>query len=240
MATVLSEKMHAYEAAKAAGRVPYKVADLGLAEWGRKELRLAEARDARPDGDPQALRRQEAAGRRPHHGQPAHDDSDGRAHRDARRARRRRALGVVQHLLDAGPRRRGGRRRPSGDRRHGAGPEGHPGVRVEGRDARRVLVVHGGSAGVAGRQRPDADRRRRRRRDAVRAQGLPVREGGQGAGVQPGQGSRGVGRHPQQDQRGAEGESRAAGRRSPAPSAASARRRPPACTGCTRWRRRAS
>src|SRR5687767_2987043 len=42
MATVLSEKMHAYEAAQAAGRVPYKVADLGLAEWGRKELRLAE------------------------------------------------------------------------------------------------------------------------------------------------------------------------------------------------------
>src|ERR671922_805634 len=42
MATVLNEKMHAYEAAKAAARVPYKVADLGLAEWGRKELRLAE------------------------------------------------------------------------------------------------------------------------------------------------------------------------------------------------------
>jgi adenosylhomocysteinase len=42
MATVLNGKMHAYEAAKAAGRVPYKVADLGLAEWGRKELRLAE------------------------------------------------------------------------------------------------------------------------------------------------------------------------------------------------------
>src|SRR5687767_5007915 len=42
MSTVLSEKMHAYEAAKAASRVPYKVADLGLAEWGRKELRLAE------------------------------------------------------------------------------------------------------------------------------------------------------------------------------------------------------
>ena len=42
MATVLSEKVHAYEAAKQAGRVPYKVADLGLAEWGRKELRLAE------------------------------------------------------------------------------------------------------------------------------------------------------------------------------------------------------
>ena len=34
------------------------------------------------------------------------------------RARRRRALGVVQHLLDAGSRRRRGRRRPSRDRRH--------------------------------------------------------------------------------------------------------------------------
>ena len=42
MATVLNGKMHAYEAAKNAGRVPYKVADLSLAEWGRKELRLAE------------------------------------------------------------------------------------------------------------------------------------------------------------------------------------------------------
>src|ERR687892_2937636 len=42
MATVVSEKTHAYEAAKAAGRVPYKVADLSLAEWGRKEIRLAE------------------------------------------------------------------------------------------------------------------------------------------------------------------------------------------------------
>jgi adenosylhomocysteinase len=43
MATAVSEKTtHAYDAAKAAGRLPYKVADLSLAEWGRKELRLAE------------------------------------------------------------------------------------------------------------------------------------------------------------------------------------------------------
>jgi adenosylhomocysteinase len=42
MATVLNGKMHAYDAAQQAGRAPYKVADLGLAEWGRKELRLAE------------------------------------------------------------------------------------------------------------------------------------------------------------------------------------------------------
>ena len=33
---------HAYDLARKAGRQPYKVADLGLAEWGRKEMRLAE------------------------------------------------------------------------------------------------------------------------------------------------------------------------------------------------------
>src|SRR5688500_1307733 len=41
MATVLTET-HAFETAKKAGRTPYKVADLKLAEWGRKEIRLAE------------------------------------------------------------------------------------------------------------------------------------------------------------------------------------------------------
>src|SRR6266550_7566333 len=42
MATVLFEKMHAFEAAGKAARPPYKVADLDLADWGRKEIRLAE------------------------------------------------------------------------------------------------------------------------------------------------------------------------------------------------------
>ena len=42
MATVLTEKMHSFDAARKAGRVPYKVADLSLGEWGRKEIRLAE------------------------------------------------------------------------------------------------------------------------------------------------------------------------------------------------------
>ena len=36
--------MHAYEPAKQAGRVPFKVADLSLAEFGRKELRWPKAR----------------------------------------------------------------------------------------------------------------------------------------------------------------------------------------------------
>src|SRR5262245_32173925 len=33
---------HAFDLAKAAGRVPFKVKDMSLAEWGRKEIRLAE------------------------------------------------------------------------------------------------------------------------------------------------------------------------------------------------------
>jgi adenosylhomocysteinase len=42
MSTVVTEKMHAFDAAAKMARPPYKVADLGLAEWGRKEIRLAE------------------------------------------------------------------------------------------------------------------------------------------------------------------------------------------------------
>src|SRR5712664_2481931 len=41
MSTV-TEKMHPFAAAKAAGRDPFKVRDLSLAEFGRKEIRLAE------------------------------------------------------------------------------------------------------------------------------------------------------------------------------------------------------
>jgi len=41
MTTTLTTE-HSFDAARRAGRLPYKVADLGLAEWGRKEIRLAE------------------------------------------------------------------------------------------------------------------------------------------------------------------------------------------------------
>src|SRR5246500_1170906 len=41
MATV-TEKLHPFAAAKAAGREPFKVRDLSEAEFGRKEIRLAE------------------------------------------------------------------------------------------------------------------------------------------------------------------------------------------------------
>ena len=35
-------RLHAFEEAKKAGRLPYKVRDLSEAEFGRKEIRLAE------------------------------------------------------------------------------------------------------------------------------------------------------------------------------------------------------
>ena len=41
MATVI-EKTHPFGAARAAGREPYKIKDLQLADFGRKEIRLAE------------------------------------------------------------------------------------------------------------------------------------------------------------------------------------------------------
>src|SRR6476659_5573148 len=42
MSTTAVQEVHAFEAARKAGREPYKVKDLGLAEFGRKEIRLAE------------------------------------------------------------------------------------------------------------------------------------------------------------------------------------------------------
>jgi adenosylhomocysteinase len=40
--SVAAEQVHPFVASITAGRPPFKVADLGLAEWGRKEIRLAE------------------------------------------------------------------------------------------------------------------------------------------------------------------------------------------------------
>ena len=152
----------------------FKVADLSLAPWGRKEIELAEVEMP----GLMALRAEftdsQAARRRPHHRLAAHDDPDRGAHRDPDRARRRGALGELQHLLHPGPRRRRRRGRPEGTVDE---PKGVPGVRLEGRDARGVLVVHRAGAALARRRRPQHDPRRRRRRHAARAQGRRVREG---------------------------------------------------------------
>ena len=54
---------------------------------------------------------------------------------------------LLQHLLDPGPRRRRGCRGPE---RHARGSAGRLRLRLEGRDARGVLVVHRAGAAVAG------------------------------------------------------------------------------------------
>ena len=72
----------------------------------------------------------QAAEGRAHRRLAAHDDPDRGADRDAGRARRRGPLGLVQHLLDPGPRRRRDRR------------AGRAGLRGEGRDARGLLDLH--------------------------------------------------------------------------------------------------
>ena len=154
MSTAVRE-MHAFEAAAKAGREPYKVRDLSLAEFGRKEIRLAEQEMP----GLMALRAR-YKGKAPLAGAKVM----GSLHMTIQTAvlietlagsRRRRPLGLVQHLLDAGSRGRRGRRRPSRDRRHAGESPGHPRVRLEGRDARGVLVVHERGADVAGRLRPD-------------------------------------------------------------------------------------
>ena len=40
--SVTIERTHAFDGARKAGREPFKVKDLSLAEFGRKEIRLAE------------------------------------------------------------------------------------------------------------------------------------------------------------------------------------------------------
>jgi adenosylhomocysteinase len=153
MATAVSGSVHAYEQAKQAGRVPFKVADLGLAEFGRKELRLAE-------GEMPGLMavRKRYEGKKPLAGARIM----GSLHMTIQTG----VLIETLSLLGADVRwvscnifstqdhaAACGCRGTAGNRWHGAEPEGHPGLRVEGRDARGVLVVHGRVPGVAGWQR---------------------------------------------------------------------------------------
>ena len=98
----------------------YKVADMTLADWGRKEIAIAETEMPGLMAVREEFGAKAAAEGRADRRLPAHDDPDRGADRDAGRARRRGALVFLQHLLDPGPCRRGDRRRR------------HPGVRLEG------------------------------------------------------------------------------------------------------------
>ena len=122
-------------------------------------------RNARPDGDPRGVRPEAAAEGRAHRRLAAHDDPDRGADRDADGARRRRALGVVQHLFDPGPR----GRRDRGGR--------HSGVRRQGRDPEGLLGLHRQAVRLARRRHAEHDPRRRRRRHDVRPSRPARREG---------------------------------------------------------------
>ena len=93
-----------------------------------------------------------AAQGRAHRRLAPHDHPDRGADRDAEGARRRRPLGLLQHLLDPGPCRRGDRR------------SRHPGVRLQGRDARGILGLHRPHVRLARRRHRQHDPRRWRRR----------------------------------------------------------------------------
>ena len=108
----------------------YKVADITLADWGRKEIDIAEKEM------PGLMSiREKYAPQKPLAGVRI----TGSLHMTIQTAvlietlvgaRRRRALGELQYFLHAGPRRRGDRQ----DRRAG--------LRLEGRDARGILGLH--------------------------------------------------------------------------------------------------
>ena len=88
-----ASRWHNVRMTTATTALPFKVADLSLAEAGRHQIRLAEHEmpglmALREEFGPTA-----AAQGRAHRGLAAHDRADRGAHRDARRARRAGALG---------------------------------------------------------------------------------------------------------------------------------------------------
>ncbi len=185
MSPTAEKVQHSFDAARAAGREPFKVKDLSLAEFGRKEIRLAEQEMP----GLMALRR-EYAGKAPLKGARIM----GSLHMTIQTAV------LIETLAELGADVRWVSCNIFSTQDHAAAavvvgrpetkgtignPQGTPVFAWKGETLEEYLVVHEGSAVVARRQRPDADRRRWRRRDAVRAQGAGVRAGRSGAGVQP-------------------------------------------------------
>ena len=115
--------------------MPYKVADMSLAGWGRKEIEIAEHEMP----GLMAVRRKYGP-QKPLKGVRVM----GSLHMTIQTAVLIETL--VEHLLDAGPCRRRDCR------------DGCSRFRMEGRDAARILVVYGHGAVVSGRQRPAAHR----------------------------------------------------------------------------------
>ena len=151
----------------------FKVADLSLAEFGRKEIRLAEH-----EMPGLMAIREEYADAQPLKGARI----TGSLHMTIQTAvliETLTALGaevrwvLLQHLLDPGPRRRRGRRRPE---RHAEDPQGVPVFAWKGETLEEYWWCTEQVLDLARRRRrPEHDPRRRRRRHAARAQGHRVR-----------------------------------------------------------------
>ena len=195
----------------------------GLRPQGNRDRR---DRNAGPDGDPRRIRQEPAAQGRAHRRLPAHDHPDRRPDRDPEVARRRRALGLLQHLFDPGSRRRGDR----GDR--------HAGVRGQGREPQGLLGLHPPHLRVGRRRLAEHDPRRRRRRHAADPPRPARRE--RRHEVPRHRLERGRGSALRRDQGAAEEPIPAGTARTPSRSAASPKRRRPASIASTSWPRKAS
>ncbi len=182
----------------ATARQDHHVADLSLADWGRKEIRIAETEMPGLMAHPRGVRRQRSRckGAR----------ITGSLHMTIQTAvlvETLQALGAKVRWAScnifshAGPRRRR------------AGGAGHAGVRLQGRVADRLLGLHPPHLRIRRqgrrRRRPEHDPRRRRRRHAADAPGQARREGcvaarsadqrGRDLPVRRHQGQAGRGRH---------------------------------------------
>ena len=77
----------------ASANLPFKVADLSLADWGRKEIEIAESEMPGLMAVREEYAGEQAARRRHDHRLAAHDDPDGRPDRDAGRSWARTSAG---------------------------------------------------------------------------------------------------------------------------------------------------
>ena len=117
--------------------VDYKIADISLAEWGRKEIDIAEH-----EMPGLMATRAKYGAEKPLQGVRIMGSlhmtiPDRRFDRNSCRTGRRCPLGLMQHLLDTRPRRRRNRK------------SWRSGLCVEGRNVRRILVVHKTGADLA-------------------------------------------------------------------------------------------
>ena len=151
MATTVAPS-HPFQTTRDAGREPFKVKDLSLAEFGRKEIRLAEY-----EMPGLMALRAEYDGKQPLAGAKIM----GSLHMTVQTAV------LIETLVELGADVRwvtcnifstqdhAAAAVVVGQGRHGRESAGHPGLRLEGRDAGGILVVHRAGAHVARRLGPE-------------------------------------------------------------------------------------